>query len=368
MKLKRNFFCITDNYNKLNFRCLFEDKKDAENEILKMKRSTKGETLLISSRKRDFFIDGVKREIIHPAKRTFVRKGCWTTLKAKRLLMLSDVKPHVLFDKTKYSHKSASSFSKQKDHAFSELSPSSFQKRQTSSFFEFDWQNTFLRTKSFATTLGIAVFATLGIVFFLNHNATNKINTLLVDAQTLQARKIVAAQALALQNKDTALSEQFSDELDKLVLKTLSNFENLKVEELEGEIRKMVAGSPMEKMAPIIAKQDRKVAAFLVGIAKKESNFGRRVPVLNGEDCFNYWGYRGIRSRMGTGGHTCFDSPEDAIETVGGRLGRLVNADVDTPQEMVLWKCGSACHKDPMAGKWINDVNMYFKDINENTI
>jgi hypothetical protein len=120
----------------------------------------------------------------------------------------------------------------------------------------------------------------------------------------------------------------------------------------------------MEKMTPYIAEKDRKVAAFLVAIAKKESNWGKRVPVLNGQDCFNYWGYRGIRDRMGTGGHTCFDSPEDAVDTVAGRLKELVEADIDTPEEMVIWKCGSSCagHSDYSVKKWISDVEMYFSE------
>ncbi len=87
------------------------------------------------------------------------------------------------------------------------------------------------------------------------------------------------------------------------------------------------------------------------------------MPVLNGKDCYNYWGYRGIRKRMGSGGHTCFDSPEDAVKTVGGRISRLVKSGVDTPQEMVLWKCGSNCNATggwAAAHKWISDVNMYY--------
>jgi hypothetical protein len=68
---------------------------------------------------------------------------------------------------------------------------------------------------------------------------------------------------------------------------------------------------------------------------------------------------------MGTGGHTCFDSPKDAVDTVAGRLQDLVQSDIDTPQEMVIWKCGSSCagHSEYSVNKWISDVEMYFEEI-----
>ncbi len=199
----------------------------------------------------------------------------------------------------------------------------------------------------------------------IHYNTNMHIAELMMDSHASIAEKTIIAQTKVMGAKDEKLSRQFDQELDNFVLKTLQSFDNLKQEEFEQEINRIVKGSPMEQMTPFIAKQNRTVAAFMVGIAKKESNFGRRVPVLNGQDCFNYWGYRGIRPKMGSGGHTCFDSPEDAVNTVGGRLQRLVQADVDTPQEMVLWKCGSACASDPGARKWINDVSLYFSKIKD---
>lgn len=135
---------------------------------------------------------------------------------------------------------------------------------------------------------------------------------------------------------------------------------------LEKEIREMVKGYPIEKMAPYIAEQDRTVAAFIIGIAKKESAWGQRAPVLNGQDCFNYWGYRAQRRLMGTGGHTCFNSPEDAVETVAKRINTLVEEHgKDTPAKMVdTWKCGTSCDGDKGARKWISDVTMYFNKLN----
>lgn len=133
---------------------------------------------------------------------------------------------------------------------------------------------------------------------------------------------------------------------------------------LETEIREMVKGYPIEDMAPVIARQDPTVAAFLVSIAKKESNWGKRVPVLDGRDCYNYWGYRGKSEEMGTGGHTCFKNREEAVRRVSKRIGTLVEEQrLDTPSEMIVWKCGHDCsgHSEASVSKWISDVAFYFK-------
>lgn len=134
----------------------------------------------------------------------------------------------------------------------------------------------------------------------------------------------------------------------------------------EEKIRGMVKGYPIQQMTAEISKRDRRVAAFLVSIAKKESNWGRRVPQLDGKDCYNYWGFREKRDRMGTGGHTCFDSPHDAVETVGNRIQELVDDyDRDTPRKMVVWKCGNSCdsHSPQSVQKWILDVDLYYKKL-----
>ncbi len=136
---------------------------------------------------------------------------------------------------------------------------------------------------------------------------------------------------------------------------------------LEQEVRTLVAGYPIEAMAPFIAEQDRSVAAFLVGIAKKESDWGRHVPTQNGRECYNYWGYKGVGS-LGYGmGYGCFASPEEAITVVGGRIHTLVIEKKNkTPRDMVIWKCGSrSCvgHAPGSAEKWIQDVNVYYSKL-----
>jgi len=137
-------------------------------------------------------------------------------------------------------------------------------------------------------------------------------------------------------------------------------------EEYETNVREMVKGYPIEDMLPYILEQDRITAAFLIGIAKKESNWGKRVPVLDGQDCFNYWGYRGVRRMMGTGGHTCFNSRKDAVETVAARLNKLINSEkLNTPEKLIVWKCGFSCqgHSRESVRKWISDVDMYYSEL-----
>ncbi len=137
--------------------------------------------------------------------------------------------------------------------------------------------------------------------------------------------------------------------------------------ELERGIKKMVKGYPIEKMAPYIAKKNPQTAAFLVAIAKKESNWGKRRPVLNGQDCFNYWGFRLQSEKMGSGGHTCFDSPKEAVDAVANRLDELIQEEkINSPNEMVVWKCGYGCHdaeKDKSELKWIKDVGYYYNEL-----
>jgi len=154
-----------------------------------------------------------------------------------------------------------------------------------------------------------------------------------------------------------------------LAAKRLVEYENSEQGKMEAQMRQMVKGYPIEKMVPYIAKKDKTVAAFIIAIARQESSWGTRVPVLNGDDCYNYWGYRGKRARMGTGGHTCFDNPEDAVNTVAKRIEFLVsNEKITTPAQMVtVWKCGYDCSWDSKVAvqNWIDHVDTYFRKLNQ---
>lgn len=138
-------------------------------------------------------------------------------------------------------------------------------------------------------------------------------------------------------------------------------------ESLVQTMREMVSGYPLEAMIPVIAGYDRAIAALIVGIAKKESDWGKRIPRdANGSDCFNYWGYKGAGSRGVVMGYGCFGSQEEAVAVIGERLKTLVALRQGSePKDLIVWKCGSSCHGHSDAGvkKWIADVAFYYDKI-----
>lgn len=130
--------------------------------------------------------------------------------------------------------------------------------------------------------------------------------------------------------------------------------------QLAFRISEMTSGYPLEQMSEYIARFDEQTAGYLVSIAKKESDWGRRVPVSqDGEDCYNYWGFRDPDNILGSSGHTCFNRPEQAVLQVGKRIRTLVHTyKRDTPTELVVWKCGNACDmSEESVQKWIRDVD-----------
>ncbi len=134
----------------------------------------------------------------------------------------------------------------------------------------------------------------------------------------------------------------------------------------EKKITEMIYGHPMEQMAAYLAKENGQTASFLIAIAKKESDWGKHSPQKAGRDCYNYWGYRGGYKETESG-YSCFDSPKQAVETVGGRIDSLISKKIDTPSEMVVWKCGSDCETaggQAAANKWIADVGLYYRKLN----
>lgn len=136
--------------------------------------------------------------------------------------------------------------------------------------------------------------------------------------------------------------------------------------DLKEKITAILQNKPMAAMIEPISRQDKIVAAFLVGIALKESALGIHAPHKNGKDCFNYWGYRG-KENATAGGYSCFDSPDQAVEIVGGRIKKLVDKNIVSPSAMVVWKCGSASctgHEPNSVKKWIQDVSIYFNQLN----
>lgn len=135
--------------------------------------------------------------------------------------------------------------------------------------------------------------------------------------------------------------------------------------QFELKTKQMVAGHPIEKMIPFIAKQNKEVASYLIAIAKKESNWGTYHPEKDGKECFNYWGYRGKYNKTDSG-YSCFKNTRQAVAVVSERIQELLDQDIETPEEMVIWKCGRECHKhDPYSvKKWISDVDLYYQKTN----
>jgi len=144
-------------------------------------------------------------------------------------------------------------------------------------------------------------------------------------------------------------------------LNAIERIHRTQSKKIERKVIEMTKGYPIEKMVYEISLQREDVAAYLIAIAKKESAWGKRTPKLNGQECYNLWGFRQKRKKMGSGGHTCFDNPQDAVETVSKRIEYLLEQKVDTPEEMVIWKCGNDCasHNPESVQKWIDDVGFY---------
>lgn len=145
---------------------------------------------------------------------------------------------------------------------------------------------------------------------------------------------------------------------------TEENETEIAYDQLHDEVSDILKSTPMQPMIDDIAEKDRVVAGFLVGIALKESGLGVHAPSKGGKDCFNYWGYKGGINPT-SGGYSCFSSPGQAVEVVGGRIEDLVAKKIDTPSEMLVWKCGSSCagHSPSGVAKWVSDVSIYFNKL-----
>jgi len=132
---------------------------------------------------------------------------------------------------------------------------------------------------------------------------------------------------------------------------------------LEIRINDLVSNHPIQEMVPYIVNQKSEVARYLVAIAKKESNWGKISPQKDGKTCYNYWGYRGTYNQTKSG-YSCFRTPQQAVRVVGGRIEKLIEQGLDTPDKMVVWKCGRTCAgHGSSAQKWIDDVGLYYQKL-----
>ena len=131
------------------------------------------------------------------------------------------------------------------------------------------------------------------------------------------------------------------------------------------QISAIIKNAPMKEMVDDVVERDRIVAAFLVGIAMKESKFGTYSPKKDGKECYNYWGYRG-KENTTKSGYSCFDSHEQAVQVVGDRIEALVKQGRRNPSQMIVWKCGFSCngHSKESVDKWIKDVSIHYYGLN----
>ena len=146
----------------------------------------------------------------------------------------------------------------------------------------------------------------------------------------------------------------------------LANEENNnEIEDLKNDVADILENTPMAAMIDPISKKDRTVAAFIVGIAMKESKFGVYSPKMGGRDCYNNWGFKG-GGKTTAGGYSCFASPDEAVNAVGNKIEKMVAKGVRNPAQAISWKCGSSCagHGATNVQKWISDVAINFNKIN----
>ncbi len=173
---------------------------------------------------------------------------------------------------------------------------------------------------------------------------------------------LTVALAVALVTINESLDIQKTANSISVESKSLSQWK------LEQEARHMTFGYPINPMLSYIFTKDDITAAYLIGIAKKESNWGKVSPEKDGKDCYNYWGFKGKGSRGVAAGHTCFGSPEEAVDAVASRISSLVyDYNRTTPEELIVWKCGYSCHghSEASVNKWIRDVAFYKNHLEE---
>jgi hypothetical protein len=143
-----------------------------------------------------------------------------------------------------------------------------------------------------------------------------------IEAQPVSSACAKAEAAAKVLVDETTLAPVLTEELPAVIAAKKAE-EEAKAKRVAA-IEKLLKGSPMTAMAPVIAEQDTEIAALIVGIARKESQWGVRSPRKNGSDCFNYWGFKGAGGRGVGMGHACFATREEAVEKIAKRLEKLV--------------------------------------------
>ncbi|MDD5489136.1 MAG: hypothetical protein PHP25_00435 [Candidatus Moranbacteria bacterium] len=327
-------YCLVDFRNRPQYKYTFPKIEKARECLRKIKNNPLGVTVFFADGRREYFENGLPRSFFASSRKiTRIKKGCHAKYQIREMNNLDGVL--------------------KKQSRMETASAANWRKKSVLSLFMLG------NRKIYA---GLAV---VSLLMFSSSFYFQKQSSLGAAANPEGVGKTEGQVAGAMDAKTEGDGESLNLADEEIVMNLIGKIADAKSEEFETELLKYVKGRPMEDMAPYIAKQPRIVAAFLVGIAMKESKFGTYSPKLDGQDCHNYWGFKG-GGTTASGGYTCFGTPKEAIEVVGKRIAKLVDGGRTNPQAMVIWKCGSSCSWDNPENvrKWIADVGVNFYKIN----
>jgi hypothetical protein len=331
-------FCFVDFRNRPQYKYTFPSREKAREYLRKMQNNPLGTTIIRADGRREYFENGLPGDIAR--KNIQIKRGCHVKYKIRPLAVLDGISP---------------TSPKEKRPNFRNWSSKS-----ASSLF-------MLGNLKFSACLLIVALSAFSFSYIFQKNLGQS-----AAGESAPASGIVLGAEDSRVSDDNQKSEEFFAKAapqladEEVIINLIGKIDAKKHESFEKEIFQYIKGKPMEDMAPYIAKQPRTVAAFIVGIAMKESKFGVYAPHdANGNDCHNYWGYRGPENTTASG-YSCFTSPEHAIQVVGKKINKLVAQGISNPAEMISWKCGSSCagHGAENVRKWIADVGVNFYKLN----
>jgi hypothetical protein len=333
-------YCLVDYRNRPQFGYTFYSSAKAREYIRKIKNNPLGVTVIYRDGRREYFEHGLPEDFRRSQNKTWkIKRGFHIRYSLRKLSTLDSARFSTNSKKSTFSQKSWRLFD--------------------------SWPIFMLGNKKFyACLFTLTIIFSFSAYFFQkNYGAAVSLGT----NSVADSGKVLGASFAKVLGSEQANNEpalKLADE--NVIINLLGKIKEEKEGEFEKEIIAYIKSTPMESMAPYIAKQPRTVAAFIVGIAMKESKFGFYAPHdSDGNDCHNYWGYRGPENTTASG-YSCFANPEQAIQAVGKRIAKLVDQGASNPSEMVVWKCGASCSWDNPEDvrKWISDVGINFYKIN----
>src|SRR4030042_6899986 len=266
-------FCFVDYRNRPQFKYTFRSRDKAREYLRKRKNNPLGVTAVYPDGRREYFERGLPAGILsNPQKAIRIKKGCDVKYEIQKIKTLDGLL------KKKHPARTANLFNWKKNSVFSLFA---------------------LGNRKVYAGLAIASFIAFSFHFsFQNHKGQNAAAQS-QPWQTSMKGRVAGAFDEKTGSDDEIASLKLAD--DEIIFNLLGKIEKEKQEEFEKEILKYIKARPMEAMAPYIRKQPRTVAAFIVGIAMKESKFGVYAPHSGGRDFFNYWGYKGPENTTTSG-------------------------------------------------------------------